>query len=346
LMQQKRKRQLEEQLEDKLAIQRQYTNPRGIGQRGGPVANPKDLEQLNEQIESIRRQLAEIMGGGYQNSQQGSMPPTPHSQVATPHYSPPPPQQQQQQQQQPYNSNSNANNQYPQQQQQPQQYTPQPGLHTPSGHGANVFQPQAGGAPPSRGPQGTPLAQTSGRPNPPGSASGQQSKREQVWNAKYQRWLTREREASRQSSRAGGAPIPALTGGPMPGSGWSPVAVDTPHRDSGFSPSAQSSGMPPQDQVRYGRRATPPMEAARPPVMPMQAQNFNTPGHPGNNPRGGFPPHQQPAYLQQQQQQQPTPFQQQQQQPQQAGFNQQQQQQQQQQGRLGRRGNQGGGGLW
>jgi len=365
LMQQKRKRQLEEQLEMKLDIQRQYANPRGIGQRGGQAVPQRDMDILQEQIDTIRRQLAEMTG------QPMSVPSGQSSVCATPHGQQPPtpssvasstpPFQPQQQQQQGYGQ--------PQQQQGRQPLpTSMPGsLNTPAQNG-HQFQPSNGQPMPTRGPEGTPLQQAAGRPAQPGSAGRPMSKREQVWTAKYQRWLAREKEASRQSNR-GGPSVPPLSGGAMPG-GFTPVAAPPPQHQpqqqygqpppmggrrpsqdapNGYTPGS-SAPQTPGDQgnvIRYGRRATPPSEAQRPPVAPMQPGNFQQ----QQPPRGGYgqPPQQQPpqqGYGQQQQQ----PYGGSGRSSQQSGaapWQQQQQQQQPQasQARHGRRANQSSG-LW
>lgn len=287
LMQQKRKRQLEEQLENKEELLRQYTNPRGIGMRGQTVPQ-RDVDMLKEQIEQIRRQLAEMLG------QAGP--------VATPS-----------------------------------------SLATPSGQ-SQSFQPVIGSTPSTNA---TPIAGTpvsAGRPTQQGNRPP--SKREQVWNAKYQQWLQRERE-----SRQGGRSAPPSQPNAVPPlavrqNQFAPVPVEgsrSTNRDLGFTPQSSTASTPAQGDarfgrrasasgdsrqampqstaqgdVRFGRRATPPSEAARPAVNQAQWQQPQQ--------RQQQASQQQAPWQQPQQSQQQAP----QQQPQhhQAHFQQQQQRQQ------------------
>jgi hypothetical protein len=89
LMQQRRKQQLEQQLEEKVELLKQYQNPRGFGMRGRSDVPQRDIDMLQQQIEGIRRQLAEMMSGGLgtpASSSASSLAATPHTgQRPTPH---------------------------------------------------------------------------------------------------------------------------------------------------------------------------------------------------------------------------------------------------------------------
>jgi hypothetical protein len=61
LMQDKRRRQLEEQLQNKMEILQQYTNPRGLGM-GGHMAPQRDIDLLKQQIEQLRQAITECGG--------------------------------------------------------------------------------------------------------------------------------------------------------------------------------------------------------------------------------------------------------------------------------------------
>lgn len=61
LMQLKRRKQLEEQLENKMQLLSQYTNTRGIGMRGSTVPQ-RDIDLLNNQIADLRAGIAELAG--------------------------------------------------------------------------------------------------------------------------------------------------------------------------------------------------------------------------------------------------------------------------------------------
>ena len=104
LMQQKRRRHLVEQLENKQQLLGQYTNSRGIGMHGSTVPQ-RDIELLQGQINDIRSQLSEF-------NNDGANPNAVHMTMMA--------QQQQQQQQQRHAPTNNTIQQQQQQQQQPQ----------------------------------------------------------------------------------------------------------------------------------------------------------------------------------------------------------------------------------
>lgn len=260
LMQQKRKRQLEEQLQEKLELQRQYSNPRGIGMRGQTVP-ARDMELLNEQIENIKRQIAEMNGTPY----------TPSGVGADPYAAIPP---------SPSSATSVA----------PSNVTGQ-SLATPSG---GNFVPTYGGAS-TAGVRtaGMPVA-AQRAPAPANAGSRPASRREQVWNAKYQQWLARERDAaSRLSSRGSlmsnvpmgagynGVP-PSLHGGfgispqtppvpPQPPTTATLAALQQQQQQKQQMPLQQQQQQYQQQEVRHGRRATPPTEATRPAVVALSS---------------------------------------------------------------------------
>ena len=242
MMKEKRKQQLEAQLEGKLSLLQQYSNPRGIGM-GGHTVPKHDIELLESQIEQIRDALRQLNESGLATSTN-----IPTSSSGT------------------RNMRSEGN----------MQPSSRGGFATPSSaHRVEVTPSlvQPGGVP-------LPVQQAAAR------NSGKATKRDEVWQSKYNRWLARGGVPTPAASRMGTpgqqgyAPVNIFEG-PLPPSEEFPMRQQVPAENSGApagvprTPPQEQMVMPQQVQEapRFGRRATPPYEQpANPPSRQQQQQ--------------------------------------------------------------------------
>jgi hypothetical protein len=267
LMQRKRKQQLEEQLEAKLELLKQYTNPRGIGMRGQTVRQ-EDVQILQNQIEQIQQQLQQITNpaGSAQSQPPVSNPAQMVSSRDNSAFS---------------QGQMSSGSRQPQQPQQPQQYQQAP----------QNSAPQSFGVP---GPASGPLDRLN-RNAPSASSSRQLSKREEVWEKKYQNWLERASTRGASSLMSAPKPQPPQTSTASAFSYNSsathrsevhplvtPTGVGQPQTFHEPPTTWAGKDLPPQPQ--YGRRATP-QQTQRPEVSPPPPAQvgFGRRGTPQNN---------------------------------------------------------------
>ena len=311
LMRGRRRQQLLTQLQEKEDLLKQYMNPRGIGMRGQTVPQ-RDVDILQQQIDNLRVQLE----GG--NDALTSAPPgSAHG------YS------------QPSMQASSAASQSSNGFAPSTQFQGGGGYNSSSRHSQQSTIDQS--APQQPAPSAYPSIKAP-------STSGQSTRRDEVWHRKYQLWLDRQH---RVAEAPGDTPMSSRGGvsNVMPWEQSSPVREQQPVNPSSYgggssnqapiyathqpplapvsdrnthSATAQSNQLAfaQQQQVQYGRRATPPTQELLNQYQQQPANNGN--GRPptdnfggvpvqNNNYRRGGPPSSQglPAPQQQQQQQQP-----------------------------------------
>jgi hypothetical protein len=285
LMHGKRRQQLEMQLEEKLELLKQYTNPRGIGMRGQTVPQ-NDVDLLQQQIAAIRQQLE----GGQQS---GALPPTPINPSAV----------------------SSAQS--------------------------------VGAAPSQRVTAHAVQAMSAGYPFPtaPTSTGSTGSRRDEVWQQKYEGWLRRNNGGRPQpvaaygGSAYGGSAAPSVASSIAPSQpAWLPPVPSQPTPSvSSFAPTqqlqrdVQQHGYPQQRQQQQ-QQAYQQQDQNKYPQQggyPQQQQNSSFQQPSGYTQQHGYPDQRQQQHGQQQHNQQQIQLQQQ--------HNQQLQQQQSQQVQYGRR---------